>query len=175
MRHVAHHHSRVCCCAIASERRSRGALKTRLRRGVARATRAARAWLGAGFWAVRGEPKRHDETSNKTSKGDVLFFCALAWAASTSLSTSLIGPEREVGAPRIKGGLKRGCPWRPGAPEGMGGSFSFPLAPSHSRPLSLALPTTLPFSGTLLPLSLSFSLSFSGGVCGQGWALGPGV
>ena len=111
MRHVAHHHSRVCCCAIASERRSRGALKTRLRRGVARATRAARAWLGAGFWAVRGEPKRHDETSNKTSKGEVLFFCALAWAASTSLSTSLIGPEREVGAPwlmgwgRIKGGM----------------------------------------------------------------------
>ena len=89
MRHVAHHHSRVCCCAIASERRSRGALKTRLRRGVARATRAARAWLGAGFWAVRGEPKRHDETSNKTSKGEVLFFCALAWAASASVCVCL--------------------------------------------------------------------------------------
>ena len=27
MRHVAHHHFRVCCGAIASERRSRGALK----------------------------------------------------------------------------------------------------------------------------------------------------
>ena len=90
-------------CAIASERRSRGALKTRLRRGVARATRAARAWPGAGFWAVRGEPKRHDETSNKTSKGEVLFFRALAWAASTSLSTSLIGPEREVGGPWLMG------------------------------------------------------------------------
>ena len=36
-------------------------------------------------------------------------------------------------------------------------TFSFPLAPSHSRPLSLALPTTLPFSGTFLFLSLFLS------------------
>ena len=146
MRHVAHHHSRVCCCAIASERRSRGVLKTRLRRGVARATRAARAWLGAGFWAVRGEPKRHDETSNKTSKGEVLFFCALAWVSSTSLSTSLIGPEREVEAPlgRVrsergeKGGISRrgvGSLSRRGRSGGKRQhSFSRPLSPALSSP-----------------------------------------
>ena len=34
---------------------------------------------------------------NKTSQGEVLFFCAPARAPSTFLSTFLIGPERKVG------------------------------------------------------------------------------
>ena len=42
---------------------------------------------------------------NKTSKGEVLFFCALAHFPSTSLSISFIGPEREVGPPWEVGAL----------------------------------------------------------------------
>ena len=136
-------------------------------RGCTRDARSPRV-AGGRFWAVRGEPKCRNKTSNKTSKGEVLFFCALAWVSSTSLSTSLIGPEREVEAPlgRVrsekgrKGGISRrgvGSLSRRGRSGGKRQhSFSRPLSPALSSPShSLSPPLALcPLPSPPLPSSV---------------------